>query len=119
MVYRDKNLLFFAKQLRLQATRAERILWCKIRNKQILNTRFYWQAVLGNYIVDFCAYHPKLILEIDGSQHLERYRSKQDTRRTLYLHRQGFKVMRFTNVEVMQTCTAVLDAIYHTLRNCT
>ena len=59
-----------ARQLRRKMTPAEARLWGLLRNRQIENQKFRRQEPLGNYVVDFVCYEKKLVIELDGSQHL-------------------------------------------------
>ena len=61
----------YAKQLHRNMTVAERKLWAKLRAHQVEGVHFRNQHAIGNYVVDFCAPRKKLIIELDGSQHLE------------------------------------------------
>jgi very-short-patch-repair endonuclease len=74
---------------------------------------FRRQHAIGNYIVDFCSIKSKLIIEIDGSQHLEQ--SDYDNERTQYLEAQGYQVIRFWNNQVMNELDGVIRAIEDTL----
>ena len=76
--------------------------------------KFRRQHAIGNYIVDFCAIKQKLIIELDGSQHLEQ--EEYDHERTAYLESQGYKVIRFWNNDVMNDIHGVLRVIDVTLR---
>ncbi|HLO17330.1 MAG TPA: DUF559 domain-containing protein, partial [Anaerolineales bacterium] len=87
-----------AIQLRKEPTSAEAKLWSRIRNDQ-LGVTFRRQHAIGNYITDFCAPREKLIIELDGSQHLEQ--QEYDDARTKYLEARGYKVLRFWNNDVM------------------
>ena len=64
---------------------------------------------IGPYIVDFCAPRQKLIIELDGSQHLDQ--SEYDAERTAYLEQRGYQVLRFWNNQVMDDIEAVLSVI--------
>src|SRR5512147_1201009 len=81
-----------AIQLRKASTPAERKLWSRIRNDQ-LGVTFRRQHAVGNYVPDFCSPKAKLIVELDGSQHVEQ--EGYDQERTNYLEAQGYKVIRF------------------------
>lgn len=81
-----------AKQLRSNMTE-EKILWYALRAKRFLNTKFKRQQILGYYIVDFVCFSAKLVIELDGSQHLEQ--QDYDEQRTIFLNNQGFNVLRF------------------------
>lgn len=101
-----------ARKLRITMTDPERLLWSKIKGKQILNIQFYRQKPIGNYIVDFYAPKANLVIEVDGSQHREETHKHKDAKRDAYLTMQGLKVLRFSNRQVMQETDAVLQRIY-------
>jgi very-short-patch-repair endonuclease len=98
--------------LRKDSTPAEVRLWAHIRNGQ-LGVNFRRQHAIGNFITDFCAIKEKLIIELDGSQHLEQ--QAYDHQRTRYLRSQGYTVIRFWNHEVMQDINTVIQTIQLTL----
>lgn len=97
-----------AIELRKASTPAEAKLWSRIRNDQ-LGVTFRRQHALGNYIPDFCSPKAKLIIELDGSQHLEQ--EEYDKRRTEYLEAQGYRVIRFWNHVVLKDIDSVMRAI--------
>jgi very-short-patch-repair endonuclease len=101
-----------AIELRKELTPAERKLWSRIRNDQ-LGVNFRRQHGIGNYIPDFVCIEKKLIIELDGSQHLEQ--EEYDTERTKYLESQGYKVIRFWNNDVMNNIEGVILAIMYAL----
>lgn len=72
-------------------------------------THFRRQHAIGPYIVDFCAVKPKLIIEVDGSQHLEQ--EEYDRERTEYMESKGYRVLRFWNNEVMEEIDTVMGVI--------
>ena len=74
-----------ARSLRAGLTDAEQCLWRRLRRKQILDVQFYRQKPIGNYIVDFYAPAARLVVEVDGSQHVELAQAKYDERRSKYL----------------------------------
>jgi very-short-patch-repair endonuclease len=69
---------------------------------------------IGHYIVDFCAPRKKLIIELDGSQHLEQ--QEYDEERTKYLETRGYRVLRFWNNDVLNNMDAVLKVIWDVLK---
>lgn len=105
-----------ARTLRTHLTDSEQLLWSRLRRKQILGVQFYRQKPLGNYIVDFYAPRARLVVEVDGSQHLEREQVRYDRQRTRYLEHQGMRVLRFNNLEVLQELEAVVEEIYRAVR---
>ena len=75
--------------------------------------RFRRQHAIGIYITDFCAPRKKIIIELDGSQHLEQ--EEYDNERTQHLEEQGYKVIRFWNNQVMNDIDSVIKVIMFTL----
>ena len=96
-------------------TESEQVLWLQLRRRQLLGVQFYRQKPVGNYVVDFYAPKAKLVIEVDGSQHLDAGHAQKDARRDEYLASQGLKVLRFTNLQVLQERDAVLEFIFETL----
>ena len=105
-----------SRRLRSNMTDSERLLWSKLRGKQILKVQFYRQKPLGNYIVDFFASAVKLIVEVDGGQHMKDEGKKKDVQRDAYLKTTGFKVLRFDNLQVLKDTEAVLEVIYRAIK---
>lgn len=104
----------YAVKLRKDLTPAERKLWGRIRNDQ-LGVTFRRQHAIGSYIPDFVCIKKKLIIELDGCQHLEQ--EEYDQERTKYLEAQGYKVVRFWNEDVLKDIEGVILAIKHTLND--
>jgi very-short-patch-repair endonuclease len=102
-----------ARKLRRNQTEAEAKLWSCLRNHQLNEVGFSRQHAIGNYIVDFCAPRRKLIIELDGGQHLEQ--EKYDAQRTEFLESRGYKVLRFWNTEVLKNIDDVIREIQLTL----
>ncbi|HYF44412.1 MAG TPA: DUF559 domain-containing protein [Ramlibacter sp.] len=92
---------------------SERRLWSGLRGEQ-LGVKFRRQHPLGNYVADFACLHPKLIVELDGSQHLQQ--AAYDARRDAFFQAQGFAVMRLASHEPMRNLDGVLAAIYEQLK---
>jgi len=101
-----------AKQLRQNMTEAEKLLWSRIRNRQ-LGVKFRRQTPIGRYIADFYCHEQKLIIELDGSQHLEQ--AEYDQIRTDFFAAQGIGVLRFWNNEVLCQLDDVLVKIKEAL----
>ncbi len=102
-----------ARYLRHHHTPAEARLWAHIRANQLDDVHFRRQYAIGKYIVDFCAPYHKLIVELDGSHHLEQ--AKQDSERTEFLKTRGYREIRFRNNDVMNNLDNVIKAIEHVL----
>jgi very-short-patch-repair endonuclease len=100
----------FAKQLRRNSTDAEHKLWQALRSRQLSNMKFRRQVPIGSYIVDFVCPAAKLIIEIDGGQHSDQ--ADYDAKRSEYLAREGYRVIRFWNNEVLGN----LDGVFRTIQ---
>lgn len=108
------KILHRAGELRKQTTPAEKKLWAALRLMREDGIHFRRQHAIGNYIVDFCAPRRKLIIELDGSQHLDQ--QEYDAERTKYLELRGYQVLRFWNHEVMNHVDEVLNVIWKVVR---
>ncbi|SUT90759.1 MULTISPECIES: endonuclease domain-containing protein [Actinobacillus] len=108
-----EKLLQRAKKLRSSMTEEEQMLWQELRAKRFIGTKFRRQQVIGFYIVDFICFSKKLIIELDGIQHIDR--QSYDEQRTRYLNQQGFKVLRFWNSEIHNDLDRVLDTIFYAI----
>ncbi len=104
-----------ARSLRSNQTEAEQRLWYHLRARRFFGLKFKRQKPVGNYIVDFVCFSPKLIVEIDGGQHVERV--EYDNRRDRWLCNEGFMVLRFWNNQVLGDTEAVLESIRETVRS--
>ena len=115
MLQYNRNLKPVARRLRVSMTDSERLLWSRLRGKQIFGIQFYRQKPIGNYIVDFYAPKAKLVVEVDGSQHLDQDHLEKDAGRDAYLTEQGLRVLRFNNAQVRQETDAVIEVIFRTV----
>jgi very-short-patch-repair endonuclease len=104
-----------AKELRRKLTPIEIKLWAHLRAHRMGGVHFRPQHAIGNFVVDFCAPRKKLIIELDGSQHLEQ--EEYDAERTAYLESKGYRFLRFWNNDVTNNLDAVLKAIWSVLRD--
>jgi very-short-patch-repair endonuclease len=103
----------FARQLRGHATKPEDILWSLLRNRQLDGLKFRRQVPLLGYTVDFICINRKRGVEIDGRQH--RWEADYDVARREEIERYGFKVIRFSNAEVLDDRDMVIAAIRRTI----
>jgi very-short-patch-repair endonuclease len=90
-----------AKRLRKNSTDAERALWNILRSRQLGGHKFRRQQPLGPFIVDFVCLDARMVVEIDGGQHNEEEDMAYGQRRSQWLEKAGFRVMRFWNHEVL------------------
>jgi len=106
----SKGLTNTARMLRKNQTDAERALWQRMRNRQLLGVKFRRQVPIKGYIADFAALEIKLIIELDGSQHIDN--KAADEFRTGFLQREGYKVIRLWNNDVLLRIDYVLEFIF-------
>ena len=111
MVYYNRCLKQIARVLRKNMTQSERLLWSRIRRKQLKDRQFYRQKIIGNYIVDFYCPDCKLAVEVDGGQHDLPEERDADVARTRFLEDEGLKVVRFWNSQVRENLPWVLELI--------
>jgi very-short-patch-repair endonuclease len=107
------KLLHRAAEQRKEPTSAEAKLWFYLRTLREDGIHFRRQHAIGPYIADFCAPRYKLIIEVDGSQHLDQ--QDYDTDRTASLETSGYKVLRFWNTDVLNSIQDVMTQILQAL----
>lgn len=98
-----------ARELRKASTEVEKILWSRLKNRRLNNLKFKRQFVIEYYIVDFICLEKKLIIELDGSQHLDN--EQYDAERTAFLNEKGYNVIRFWNNVILKNLELVLEKI--------
>ncbi|MGB8276453.1 MAG: endonuclease domain-containing protein [Methylovirgula sp.] len=93
-------------------TEPERKLWKALRWRlPVEGTHFRRQVPLGPYIADFCSHGARLIIEVDGNQHGDEASITRDAVRMAYLASQGYRVLPFSNHDVITAIDSVLDTI--------
>ena len=110
------RLIEEAKRMRKEPTDAEAALWELLRDKK-LGDKFRRQHLIDDFIVDFVCLSKNLVIEVDGGYHNDPTQKEYDQQRTLYLNEKGFKVIRFTNEELLGNTEAVLTKIKDILVN--
>ena len=113
---RENQKLDTARQLRNDSTLPEARLWEQLRNRQLENSKFRRQATIGPYVVDFVCVERKLIVEVDGWTHSSESEILIDRRRTAFLNAQGYRVIRFQNIEIKEGLHQVLNLIAEALK---
>ena len=103
----DPRLRDYARELRGNSTDAERLLWYRIRAKQ-LNVRFRRQHIVEPFVIDFYCVELKLGVELDGGQHNDAENRVDDDTRTQRLQQSGVTVLRYWNNEVLANIDSVL-----------
>ena len=113
----NPNLKELAKNLRNNSTKAEIILWQKLKRKQMYGYDFHRQKPIDNYILDFYCYELNLVIEVDGYSHefLEVY--QKDTIKEKKMLELGINVLRFTDNQVLKDTENVLRAIEFYIEN--
>ena len=104
-----------ARRLRNEATDAERHLWHHLRREQLAGYKFRRQFPIGVYIVDVICVPARLVVELDGGQHLEA--QAYDAKRTRVIEAKGYRVLRFWNDDVLLRMEAVLEEILRALES--
>ena len=103
---RDPRLTAFSKANRKQLSEPETRIWLQLRAERFEGVKFRRQKVIGHYIADFAANDPKLVIEIDGDTH--GFDDARDAIRTRFLEEHGYRVVRYSNLDVMQNLDGVL-----------
>ncbi|WP_156421082.1 endonuclease domain-containing protein, partial [Sphingopyxis sp. H077] len=98
-----------ARRLRGDATPAEKKLWSVLRGSNMGGFKFRRQQRLGPFVADFACQSARLAIEVDGDSHA--HQIEYDARRTEFLMREGYRVLRFTNLDVMDNLEGVCRAI--------
>ncbi|WP_337867111.1 methionine synthase [Ignavibacterium sp.] len=106
----------FVKQNRSNLTTAEEKMWEILRDRRLENYKFRRQHIIGKYIADFVCIPKKLVIEIDGLIHQLPVNKESDEIRTQWLESIGFRVIRFTNEQVLNNTENVLQKILNTLK---
>lgn len=101
-----------AKYLRNESTTPEQILWYYLRDRRFCNLKFRRQFVIEKYIADFICLEKRLIIELDGSQHLQNKNIEYDKKRDAFLREQDFEILRFFNNDIFNNIESILEEIY-------
>jgi very-short-patch-repair endonuclease len=103
-----------AREMRTNPASAEKLLWSKLRRRNIGSAKFRRQHPLYGCIVDFCCIEHRLVIEVDGDSHAER--AGYDAWRTEQLGEHGFRVLRFFNDEIHHNLSGVMEAIWQAVQ---
>lgn len=109
----DRKSIRIARRLRVNQTDAERVLWNRLRNRQIDGHKFVRQDPIKGYVCDFVCREKCLIIEVDGGQHND---SAEDVIRDRRLANSGYRVLRFWNNDILGNLDGVLLAIQSELQ---
>ena len=103
-----------ARRMRRGETDAERRFWWHVRNRELAGYKFKRQYLVGPYIADFVCLEAKLIVELDGNQHLDR--QAYDQERDAFLRSKGFRVLRFMNYDLLTNTEGVVEVVFRALK---
>ena len=109
----SSHSLSHARRMRHAPTDAESRLWRNLRAGRLVGYKFRRQQPLGRFILDFVCFEQRLIVEVDGGQHVEA--RVVDASRTAWLESQGYRVLRFWNDDVLLRTNLVLEEILRAL----
>ena len=109
MYFKTRKQYLRAKSMRQSPTDAERLVWEHLRARRLDGYKFRRQMPIDGFIVDFACFRSKLVVELDGGQHMERV--VHDEFRTAVITRNGYEVLRFWNGEVFENLEGVLETI--------
>ena len=98
-----------ARELRRNATDAERILWSRVRDRRLDGRKFRRQYPIGPYIADFACPQERLVVELDGGAHADH--ADYDADRTRFLEADGYRVLRYWNTDVLKNLAGALESI--------
>lgn len=105
----NKKITKIARKLRKNSTKTEEYLWRYLKNRYIEGFKFRKQEPIRQYVIDFVNFEKKIIVELDGGQHI--IMKAKDHERDRWLKKQGFKVLRFWDNEVLKNIEGVLETI--------
>jgi very-short-patch-repair endonuclease len=104
------------RELRSKMTKAEAIVWQKLRCKQLENCKFRNQYSVDRFVLDFYSPEIKLAIEIDGESHFQEGVAQYDQERQIFIESAGIKFLRFTNKDVYENLNGVLETIAYKIR---
>lgn len=103
----------YARAMRHVPTESERKLWFHLKGRGFGGYKFKRQVLIGSYIVDFVCIERRVIVELDGGQHADR--KTYDRKRDAFLEAKGFRVLRFWNLDFMESADGVLSVLAEAL----
>jgi len=108
----DRRLKKYSRRLRNEMTEAEKVLWSRIRGKQLKGFQVYRQKPIGRFVVDFYCPQAGLVIELDGGQHYSEEQQAKDKVRDQYMKALGLATLRFSDKEIFENLTGVLEEIW-------
>jgi very-short-patch-repair endonuclease len=117
-IYNPTTQRELRRKLRKDQPSTERLLWSKLRNRQLFGFKFRRQYGIGSYVVDYCCPEAKVVIEIDGDSHfLDQNAKDKDKVRQNFIGGLGFNVIRFNNRDIIENISGVLESIAANLKN--
>ena len=115
--YNNLELKNIRRTLRKNLTDHERILWSKLRNRQLEGFKFIRQYSIGHYVLDFYCPGKRVAVELDGGHHSESKQSTRDGERDTFLKSMNIRMLRFWNNEVKTNLYGVMETILQALKD--
>jgi very-short-patch-repair endonuclease len=116
-IYYNPKLKQLARNLRINSTLSEVLLWNELKGKQLKGYQFMRQKPIGNFIVDFYCTKLKLVIEIDGESHLNPENKKRDLIKDKYLDSIGLSVIRIDDMELKNNISVVIENLSKWIEN--
>ncbi|MDP5339614.1 MAG: endonuclease domain-containing protein [Nodularia sp. (in: cyanobacteria)] len=116
-LYNKNTELEKRRLLRQNITKAEKLIWNKIRDRQLENCKFRRQYSVDRFVIDFYSPELKLAIEIDGDSHFQDGAAEYDQVRQEFMESVGIKFIRFTNNDVYGNLSGVLENIVQHIRD--
>jgi len=112
---RNQRTTQHARRLRREQTPFEAVLWATLRDRQLEGYKFRRQHPIPPFVADFACPSAKLVVELDGRVHDESV--ERDANRDAVLEEQGWQVVRFSNVQLLQSKGEVVQTVFHLLQS--
>ncbi len=103
-----------ARQMRKKLTLAEALFWQRLRKRQVLGHKFRRQHAIERFIVDFYCRDARLVVEVDGPIH--QYTQEEEAIRQTFLESQELEVIRFSNQEIVQHISRIVERVTEALK---
>ncbi|MDB9316501.1 endonuclease domain-containing protein [Nodularia spumigena] len=116
-LYNKNTELEKRRLLRQNITKAEKLIWDNIRDRQLENCKFRRQYSVDRFVIDFYSAELKLAIEIDGDSHFQNGAAEYDQARQEFMESVGIKFIRFTNNDVYGNLSGVLESIVQYIRD--
>ena len=116
-LYNKNSEIEKRRLLRQNITKAEKLIWNKIRDRQLENCKFRRQYSVDRFVIDFYSAELKLGIEIDGESHFQEGAAEYDQARQEFMESVGIKFIRFTNNDVYGNLSGVLESIVQHIRD--